>query len=194
MEPKRLRDYASPEWLELRDRVVLRDGHRCRNCGEHEDLHVHHWLPLPSFQDDVDRLGYARNGHPLIVHESGLITLCRNCHAVLTSIRAQQAVLRSPRLQQLGRGSERQLFNIFQLWALTGEKLPLNVKKATWSDKVEQYYVVERIEISKWPYGFAWGRYYRDGVLAETEKIRGAGSYQWVSQNQDSASAVPSPD
>jgi hypothetical protein len=140
--------YSSQEWLELRDKIVARDGHRCRNCGAHDGLEVHHWLPLPEFQDDVDHLGYAKNGEPLIVHESGLVTLCKECHASLTSIRTQRAVLRNPRLQKLGRGAEQEQFNVFQLWALDGEKLPFRVKKASWSDKVEQYYLVERIEIT----------------------------------------------
>lgn len=149
--------YSSQEWLELRDKVVARDGHRCRNCGAHDELEVHHWLPLPEFQDDVDHLGYAKDGEPLIVHESGLVTLCTECHAALTAIRTQRAVLRNPRLQQLGRGAKQELFNVFQLWALSGEKLLFRVKKASWSDKVEQYYLAERVEITKWPYGFAWG-------------------------------------
>jgi hypothetical protein len=74
-----------------------------------------------------------------------------------------------------------ELFNVFQLWALNGEKLPFRVRKASWNPKVEQYYLVERIQISKWPYGFAWGRYCREGKLSETEKLRNAGTYQWIS-------------
>jgi 5-methylcytosine-specific restriction endonuclease McrA len=176
---KRYTGYSSQEWLELRDNIVGRDGHRCRNCGTHETLEVHHWLPIAEFQDRVDHLGYATTDHPLIVEQSGLVTLCKECHRALTSIRTQNAVLKNPRLKQLGRGAEEKLFNVFQLWALNGERLPFKVKKASWSDKVEQYYLVERIEISRWPYGFAWGSYFRDGKVSETDKIRTAGTYCW---------------
>ena len=89
-------------------------------------------------------------------------------------------MLKNPRLKHLDRGAQEKLFNIFQLWALNSEKLPFKVKKASWSDKVEQYYIVERIEISRWPYGFAWGRYFRDGKLSEIDKIRTAGTYCWT--------------
>jgi len=116
--------YSSQEWLELRDNIVRRDGHRCRNCGSHEVLEVHHWLPVAEFQDRVDHLGYSSTDHPLIVEQSGLVTLCKECHDAMTSRRTQNAVLKNPRLQQLGRNAQKELFNIFQLWALNSEKLP----------------------------------------------------------------------
>jgi 5-methylcytosine-specific restriction endonuclease McrA len=171
------RRYASQEWRELRDSIVFRDGHSCRNCGCHEELEVHHWLP--EFQDSVDHLGYATTENPLIVHPSGLITLCKECHRALTAVRTQNAVLKNPRLQQLSRGAEEKWFNILQLWALNDEQLLFKVRKETWSEKVDQYYLVEKIQISKWPYGFAWGRSYRNGKMSDTEKIRSPGKYTW---------------
>src|SRR4029079_8651800 len=136
---KRPTGYSSQEWLDLRDCIIHRDGHRCRNCGSHEMLEVHHWLRIAEFQDRVNHLGYSTIDHPLIVEQSGLVTLCKECHQALTSIRTQNAVLKNPRLKHLGRVAPEKLFNIFQLWALNSEKLPFKVKKASWSDKVEQY-------------------------------------------------------
>ena len=40
-------------------------------------------------------------------------------------------------------------------------------------------FLVERIEIGKWPYGSAWGRFVRNGVPEAPEQLRNAGSYQW---------------
>jgi hypothetical protein len=39
---------------------------------------------------------------------------------------------------------------------------------------------VEKIQISKWPYGFAWGRYFREGETGELDKITSAGTYSWI--------------
>lgn len=188
--PSRPKDYNSPAWLELRDGVLARDGHRCRNCGFHEGLEVHHWQPLPDFQDHVDHLGYSRTGDPLVVHETGLITLCKECHGALTEVRARQGILRNPRLQATGRAVETKLSNVFQLWALGGERLPFKARKATWSTNVDQFYLIERIEISKWPYGFAWGCYCRNGEVGPSGKISGAGTYQWQAV-VDSGSDAP---
>lgn len=43
----------------------------------------------------------------------------------------------------------------------------------------DEDYLVERIEIGKWPYGKAWGRYVREGVTGELEKISNSGTYTW---------------
>lgn len=66
--------YSTPEWLELRERVVLRDGARCRNCGHPERLEVHHWLPEHDHSQQQDGSGYGLGPNPLLVHESGLVT------------------------------------------------------------------------------------------------------------------------
>ena len=171
--------YSTEEWLSLREIILKRDGHCCRNCGYGETLEVHHWLPLPVHRTEVDKLGYGLGDNPLIVHESGLVTLCKSCHEVLTGQRSRQVILKNPDLVRLGpNGTNRD--NIFQIWALNGEKLPFRVRKETWSMKVSQYYLVERIEIGKWPYGKAWGRYVREGVAGELEKIANSGTYTWM--------------
>ena len=72
--------------------------------------------------------------------------------------------------------------NIFQLWKENGEKLPFKVAKSTWSAEAGHYLVVEKIEIKKWPYGSAWGRYHWNsapGAPGAPEKIKAAGTYNW---------------
>ena len=170
--------YASPEWLELRETTIRRDGYSCRNCGSADRLEVHHWLPLPAHRQNVDSRGYAMRDNPLIVHDSGLITLCPECHETLTESRRRQAILKNPSVRKLAR-PEKQSDNIFELWALNGKALPFNVRKDTWSLKVLHFYRVEQIEITKWPYGRAWGRYLREGVVGELVKIQNSGTYTW---------------
>ena len=48
--------------------------------------------------------------------------------------------------------------NVFQLWKEGGEKLPFKVIRWTWNPATSTF-LVERIEIGKWPYGKAWGRF-----------------------------------
>jgi hypothetical protein len=67
---------------------------------------------------------------------------------------------------------------VFQLWREGGEKLPFKVIRWTWKPEASAF-LVERIEIGKWPYGKAWGRFIRDGVAQSPEKLSNAGSYQW---------------
>ena len=67
--------------------------------------------------------------------------------------------------------------NVFQLWTEGGE-LPFKVIWWTWP--ATSAFLVERIEVGKWPYGRAWGRFIRDGVPEPTPRqLSGAGSYQW---------------
>lgn len=170
--------YASPEWLELRETILQRDGFRCRNCGSADRLEVHHWLPIPEHWESVDSRGYGRGENPLIVPGSGLITLCTECHKALTECRVRQAILKHPSLRKLSR-PDKQLDNIFELWALNGKTLPFNVRKETWNPTTVQFYRVEQIEITKWSYGKAWGRYVREGVVGELIKIPNPGTYSW---------------
>jgi hypothetical protein len=45
--------------------------------------------------------------------------------------------------------------NIFEIWKDNEEKVPFTVRRQNWSD---QYYtIVTKIEITKWPYGNAYG-------------------------------------
>lgn len=60
------RDPQTPP--ELRHRVLARDGHRCRSCGDRDDLHAHHII-------------YRRHGGRTAL--STLITLCDDCHALV---------------------------------------------------------------------------------------------------------------
>ncbi|AZO63055.1 MAG: hypothetical protein EOQ54_26900 [Mesorhizobium sp.] len=69
--------------------------------------------------------------------------------------------------------------NIFQLWELNGRTVPFDVIKESWLQLPSHFIRVERVVIKKWPYGFAWGRYVRDGVAAEQQQISGAGTYSW---------------
>ena len=69
--------------------------------------------------------------------------------------------------------------NVFQLWEEGGAKLPFKVIRWTWNPATSTF-LVERIELGKWPYGRAWGRFIRDGVLEATpQQLSGAGSYLW---------------
>lgn len=53
-------------WLTIRQVVLKRDGHKCRNCGKPGKLEVHHIKPL---QD---------GGLPY--DPDNLLTICRSCH------------------------------------------------------------------------------------------------------------------
>ena len=54
----------SPEWWELRERVITRAGGRCEGCGKWQAQHVHH-------------LTYAHRGCEFLFE---LVALCRDCH------------------------------------------------------------------------------------------------------------------
>jgi 5-methylcytosine-specific restriction endonuclease McrA len=170
--------YATPEWTSLRERVVLRDGARCRNCGDPERLEVHHWLPEHEHSGDHDASGYGLGPNPLLVHESGLVTLCHDCHVALTSIRVDRSLERDPR-------TEASKKNIFQLWALANEQVPFKAVKETWAGRKGQFMVIENVEIKKWPYGSAWGRYCNGKEVGEHQKIANAGTYTWTFYRHD---------
>jgi hypothetical protein len=75
--------------------------------------------------------------------------------------------------------------NVFQLWDQRGRELPLRVVKETWAHVPEHYFLVEQIEIGKWPYGTAWGRYCRDGNIGSYEKLRNSGTFTWHLYNAE---------
>ena len=61
------------EWLAKRDRILTRDGHKCRHCGRpgrDVQLHVHH-------------MHYICGLDPWEYKDSELITLCEECHSNL---------------------------------------------------------------------------------------------------------------
>jgi hypothetical protein len=167
-------------WQRLKERILARDGHRCRNCTSERYLEVHHWQPVAEECSGVDVRGYSTSGQDArIVPESGLVTLCQICHNALTE--ARKIVRLSEDSSLLGPVSvpERDWHNIFELWALNDRQLPMKVVRESWNQTADHYMLVERIEIRRWPYGFAWGRYFRNGEAAEQQKIGSAGSYQW---------------
>lgn len=57
----------SPKWLEKRDLIKDRDGHKCVKCGSKKQLEVHHTY-------------YLSGKMPWEVPDECLITLCRICH------------------------------------------------------------------------------------------------------------------
>ena len=166
-------------WERLKDRALHRDGRRCRNCASEKYLEVHHWQPLPEESDGIDRNGYRTNGPRRIVPESGLITLCQNCHYALHEARTISRISEdASNLRPVvvpARGSH----NILELWEINGRKLPIKVIRESWNEAVDHYMLVERIEIRRWPFGFAWGRYHRNGEAGELQKIGSAGSFEW---------------
>lgn len=66
-------NYGS-RWAEIRERIIQRDAHRCRGCGQTFDnaqLHVHHVQPFKSFSDPE-----------LANKASNLVSLCPSCHSL----------------------------------------------------------------------------------------------------------------
>lgn len=62
--------YYGPDWSNIREKIIERDGEECRSCGDTDELHVHHIEPLSSF-----------DGYENANTEDNLITLCAGCHA-----------------------------------------------------------------------------------------------------------------
>jgi hypothetical protein len=64
----------SPKWQKKRLEIMKRDKFTCKKCGDTESqLHVHHKK-------------YINGRSPWEYDNKDLITLCENCHAVITSI------------------------------------------------------------------------------------------------------------
>jgi len=68
-------DYG-PEWPEIRAKILDRDGHRCRLCGQqsasNHPLEVHHLMPLRAFLAQYTRLVARRLAHA----PENLLSLC----------------------------------------------------------------------------------------------------------------------
>lgn len=62
----------NPYWEEVKRKVRIRDGHRCRMCGKTYNLEIHHRT-------------YRINGASIVgrepEHLQCLVTLCEDCHA-----------------------------------------------------------------------------------------------------------------
>lgn len=59
--------YKTPEWLWIREQVLVRDGYACVRCSSVIDLVVHHDKRL-------------RTNWELRLDEGNLFTLCSRCH------------------------------------------------------------------------------------------------------------------
>jgi hypothetical protein len=59
----------------------------------------------------------------------------------------------------------------------------MRVVRDSWSPSVDQFYLIEKVEIGSWPYGKAWGRYVSNGVPGEFGKVPNAGTYTWRPHN-----------
>jgi len=53
------------KWPEIRQKVLKRDGYRCKICGSTHHLHVHHLIPWKISRSNEDL---------------NLVVLCRKCH------------------------------------------------------------------------------------------------------------------
>jgi len=82
-------DYSTPEWRDLRERALARDGHRCTvarllggDCTERLD--VHHLIPV-------------EEGGPMYPDLDGVLTTCSAHHRTLHALR--RFVLRRQRIE-----------------------------------------------------------------------------------------------
>ena len=62
-------ELKSTKWWAVRDKVLIRDNHKCTVCGSTKDLQVHHTF-------------YYNNKYvsPFDYPLDSLITVCRDCH------------------------------------------------------------------------------------------------------------------
>lgn len=58
--------YQTKAWQNVRHAVLKRDGYKCRKCGRHGAIEIHHVVPL------------ADGGKPFDMEN--LESLCRRCH------------------------------------------------------------------------------------------------------------------
>jgi len=63
----------SAEWQLRRSQILIRDGYRCRNCGETVSLEVHHRQYHYLSKEEHFKL-------PWKYKDQLLITLCYSCH------------------------------------------------------------------------------------------------------------------
>ncbi len=62
----------TPHWEAKRELILMRDGNRCRHCGNNERLQVHHR------QYHINK--YGEKVRPWNYDNKYLITLCNECH------------------------------------------------------------------------------------------------------------------
>lgn len=85
-------DYG-PEWPDIRQQTLLRDGYRCRICGQlalpDRPLEVHHMIPLRTFLAQYARVMALKLAHAA----ENLISLCSVCHAMVERARGARTAL-----------------------------------------------------------------------------------------------------
>ena len=68
-------DYYHPNWRDIREEIIKRDGKACRVCEESEKrLCVHHIRPRSEYVDD------GEYNYESACSSRNLITLCNSCH------------------------------------------------------------------------------------------------------------------
>ena len=68
MKPKTYREnLRSPKWKRRRVRILKRDNNTCQNCGDTNNLQVHHCY----YESGLKPWGYP---------DESLVTLCGHCH------------------------------------------------------------------------------------------------------------------
>jgi len=85
-------DYG-PEWPEIRRKILDRDRHSCRLCGQqaapNHPLEVHHLTPLRAFMAQYTRLVARRLAHA----PENLLSLCPACHRQVERARGARTAL-----------------------------------------------------------------------------------------------------
>ena len=85
-------DYG-PEWPEIRGKILDRDGHQCRLCGQpaapNRPLEVHHLAPLRAFLAQYTRPVALRLAHA----PENLLSLCPVCHRQVERARGARTAL-----------------------------------------------------------------------------------------------------
>lgn len=68
-------DYYHPNWEDIREKIVERDGNKCMVCGNSETrLCVHHIKPRSEFCDG------GEYNYDKACEERNLVTVCNSCH------------------------------------------------------------------------------------------------------------------
>jgi DEAD/DEAH box helicase domain-containing protein len=82
-----------PDWPDIRQEMLVRDGHRCRLCGDpaasNRPLEVHHLTPLRTFMAQYARPLALRLAHA----PENLLTLCPVCHRQVERSRGARTAL-----------------------------------------------------------------------------------------------------
>lgn len=69
--------------------------------------------------------------------------------------------------------------NLFEIWKENHQRLPFRAILDSWAEELENYVIVEKIQIDKWPYGKAYGQYFFHGKRDRNGQIDNAGTFRW---------------